>query len=359
MLALGIMNGTSLDGIDYSLIEANAQLKKIQFKKHKTMDIPSLLKKKLIACANNQTSTYEVSLLHFELGQLYAKQVKKLKNQWRFDIIGLHGQTVHHEGKKATLQIGHPAPLSLLTGKPVYYDFRSGDVACGGQGAPFAPFFQSHLLKNAKKDSVAFHNLGGISNLTLFHKGKVIAFDTGPANRLLDEWILKKKKLSYDKNGTLASRGLPDPLCVRDFLMHSYFTKRFPKSTGRELFNLDYILRFGGKRFLALTLADQLATLTELTAKSLQMAYQQLPKMPEEIYFYGGGVNNPYLMERIQFHLPNICLSTTQDWGWPEQAFESSMVAFLALARHLNIKVHRPEVTGAQKRVGLGAVYHS
>ncbi len=357
MLALGIMNGTSLDGIDYSLVEADAGLKKLRFVGHKAMSIPPLLKKKLILCAQNQSGTYELSLLHFELGELYAKHIALLKKKWRWDIIGVHGQTVHHQGRRATLQIGQPSVIRKSCDSPIYFDFRSADVAMGGEGAPFAPFFQYHLVKNQLNKVIAFHNLGGISNLTVFIKDKVIAFDTGPANRLMDEWLLQKKKINFDKNGQWSAQGIPNPHIVRQFLKHPYFRKKYPKSTGRELFNLDFIKKQGGPAFLKLNLFDQMATLTELTAKSIALSYESLPQCPDQIYFYGGGVLNSYLMDRIQFHLPGTQISRSRDWGWPEEAFESSMVAFLALARHQNITVHRPKVTGAKKAVALGSVY--
>lgn len=358
MIGLGIMNGTSLDGIDYALVETDRELQKLQFKDHAQLPIPPKLKAALIECANNKTTTYEVSALHYELGALYATQIKKLAEKWRWDVVGLHGQTVHHSGKEATLQIGHPGFIASQFTQPVYYDFRSADVIAGGEGAPFAPFFQSFILKQLPQKNVSFHNLGGISNLTYYLNNKIIAFDTGPANRLMDEWIYKKKKLEFDENGDHAAKGLPDPVLVREFLKHPYFAKKPPKSTGRELFNMEFIIKKGGSRFAELSFADQMSTLTELTVQSIVEAYRGLPQLPEAIYFYGGGVYNRYLMDRIQYHLPQTLIAKTDRCGWPTQAFEASLMAFLGLARHLNVKVHKPEVTGAQRQVALGACYN-
>ena len=355
--ALGIMNGTSLDAIDFALIDCDQELKSIRFKNHTQKKIPVELKKKLLLAAQNKSSCYDVSLLNFELGRLYSKQISSLKKSWNWDLVGLHGQTIHHEGKTSTLQIGHPAFIKQLTGKPVFYDFRSADVAAGGQGAPFAPFFQLQLVKNLKLKSVAFHNLGGISNLAWFSGKSKRAYDTGPANILLDAWIRKIKKIDYDLNGDSASKGLIDPLLVNKMLEHPYFGKKFPKSTGREEFNLDFIEQWGGLRFKRLSFHDQMATLTELSALSIAYEYRKLKPQPLKTYFYGGGIYNKYLMERIQFHLPHTSLLKTDDLGWPSQGFEASTFAFLGAARYFNKKVHQHQLTGARRQEPLGSIY--
>lgn len=355
--ALGIMNGTSLDAIDYSLIEVSSDLKKIAFKKHIQKKLTPQLRKALIQAAHNQTTTYDLSRLHFQLGELYAKHIKSLSSKWRFQIIGLHGQTLHHQGGVASLQIGHPAAIYREVQKPIYYDFRSADLAVGGQGAPFAPLFQKWLLAGQSNTACAFHNLGGISNLCFVHKNKVIATDTGPANVLLDLWVQKKLNKNFDKDGRLAAQGLPDPEIVNQFLKHPYFTKKLPKSTGREEFHLDFIAQWGGSLFNKLSLNDQLATLTELTARSIFLSYQSLKISPKRIYFYGGGVYNKQLMKRLQFYFHQTEFKTTDELGWPSQAFEASLFAFLAAARHFNKTVHLPKLTGAKKTMPLGSVY--
>ena len=354
--ALGIMNGTSLDAIDYALISTNTNLSNIQFEKHKHFPIPKNLKSKLLSAATNKLTTFELSELNYELGRLYAKQLKSLKRTWRWDVIGLHGQTVHHNGKVATLQIGQPAFAHQACQCPIVYDFRAADIAAGGQGAPFAPFFQNALYQ-ASKVPVSFHNLGGISNFTYFKGKQVLAFDTGPANILMDQWVQEKKSLAFDKNGKLAAKGLYDPRIVHQFLTHPYFQTKPPKSCGREEFNLKFIKDFGKRSFQKLNFNDQMATLAELTAVSISEAYQKWCKsLPKTIYFYGGGVNNPYLMERIQFQLPKIEIKTTQDLGWPSQAFEASVFAFLGTARWVGKKVHLPSLTGAKKAQHLGSI---
>lgn len=355
--ALGIMNGTSLDGVDYALIETDSQLSNIKFAGHQQFSLPPDIKKQLLLAATNRLSTYELSELHFALGRVYGKQVKQLRRKWSWDIVGLHGQTVHHNGGQASLQIGHPGFIHSEFPAPVYYDFRAADVVAGGQGAPFAPFFQKALIGNSAKTPVAFHNLGGISNLTYIFKDKVIAFDTGPANILLDAWAQKAAKANFDRDGKLAAKGLPKPVVVNRFLTHTYFKKNYPKSTGREDFNLDYIEKFGGAGFKKLDLHDQMATLTELTALSIAQAYQLLTPQPTRIYFYGGGAMNPYLMKRIGFYLHETEITRTDALGIPSQGFEAATFAFFACARHFKKMVHLPKVTGAKKPQHLGSVY--
>jgi anhydro-N-acetylmuramic acid kinase len=183
-----------------------------------------------------------------------------------------------------------------------------------------------------------------------------VAFDTGPANILMDAWIQNKKSKAYDKDGKLASRGLPDPKVVIQILKHPYFKKKAPKSTGREDFNLKMINQWGGAAFKKLSFNDQLATLVEVTAQSIADSYLSLKHQPKEIFFYGGGVRNPYLLERIRLHLPDMKISLTDDLGWPSQAFESSLFAFLGAARHFNKTVHLPKITGAKKATPLGSL---
>ena len=352
--SLGIMNGTSLDAIDYALIETDKKLEKLRFKKHIQKKIPKALKQKLFRAATNNLSSYELSELHFGLGKLYAQHIQDLG---AFDLVGLHGQTIYHRGGHVSFQIGHPGFCSKICGKPVYYDFRSADIIQGGQGAPFAPFFQKHLSQQLGSNSMAFHNLGGISNLTLIKESQVRAWDTGPGNILIDTWIKEKTGKQYDKNGNFASKALPCPITVNDFLKHSFFKKNPPKSTGREQFNLSFIKKQGAKNFKKLDLCGQLSSLTELTALSIHKAYQKEKIIPKTIYFYGGGVLNSYLMDRIQFWLPDTKIKTTDELGWPAQAFEACVFGFLALARHFEKKVHLPKVTGAKKKVLLGSQY--
>ena len=226
--ALGIMNGTSLDGVDFCLIRYSQDLSSLKFLGHQSIRFPKSLRKRLLTAAKDQTSTYDISYLHMELGRFYAKSLTKLPKNWRYNVIGVHGQTVHHDGKKATLQIGHPQLLFDQAKCPVVFDFRTADLIAGGEGAPFAPFFHKAIAQQTSERPVAFHNLGGISNLTFIKGQDITAFDTGPANILLDAWIQERTSKVFDKNGVMASQGIPDPLLVNQFLKHPYFKKKAP-----------------------------------------------------------------------------------------------------------------------------------
>ncbi|MGE3975864.1 MAG: anhydro-N-acetylmuramic acid kinase [Bdellovibrionales bacterium] len=204
---LGIMNGTSLDGVDFVLTHIKKSPLQVTFSNHTSCTFPPTLREKLKLATRHELKVAELARLHHELGRFYAYQTEKLglKKKWKFDLIGLHGQTVFHEGGNSTLQIGEPSYLAATTETPVIADFRAADLAVGGQGAPLATFF--HLIafqKFIKQHPVCVHNLGGISNVSYFRKGSVslflnsrkkdiFSFDTGPANMLID---LLAQKLS-------------------------------------------------------------------------------------------------------------------------------------------------------------------
>ena len=354
--ALGIMNGTSLDGVDYALIKSSSDLRGIKFIGHQSFSIPKKLKKQLLKAASNELSSYGVSQLHYDLGRLYARHAQILLKNWKWDVVGLHGQTIHHQGGRATFQVGYPGFLAQVS--PVVYDFRGKDIIFKGEGAPLAPFFQKALYSSLRPKPVAFHNLGGISNLTYLKGTQMKAFDTGPANILLDIWVQSKGKGCLDTGGSFSQRGLTDPLVVRSFLKHKYFSKKSPKSCGREEFNGSFIKKYGGGLFLKLSFEDQMACLVDLTARSIGQAYgKEVGKKLDEIYFYGGGVYNSHLMERISYFLPHVYIKRTDELGWPSQAFEASAFAFLALAHIFNKKSDAPPVTGASHPYVLGQLF--
>lgn len=254
MNILGIMNGTSADGIDYVWIhvEVNHSLT-IQFLKHEHRKFPKKIKSSIEKAIQNKLTTYDLALLNYDLGRMYADQfVSMPKSCPQTDIIGLHGQTVFHKGRISTLQIGEPTFLSYAAQAPVVFNFRAGDVALGGEGAPLAPIFHKALIGSPSK-ATAFHNLGGISNLTYIRDNFVSAFDTGPANTLIDKWISHKTKgkKSYDHNGVLAAKGVPHTDTIKALLKDPYLKQRPPKSTGRELYNLSFIKRRAPKAFFA------------------------------------------------------------------------------------------------------------
>lgn len=357
LLSLGIMNGTSLDGIDFVLIRS---FKKggCEFIQEKDFKFPSALKNKLMRATQHLLKVDELAELHHELGRYYAQCFKKLPARMKkCDVIGLHGQTVYHAGSKSTLQIGEGSYLAAISQKIVVQDFRVADIAVGGQGAPLATIIHENLIANKKK--IAVHNLGGISNTTLIENHKALqSFDTGPANMLLDLNIQKatRNKKSFDFNGALAKQGQSDKKLVERLMKHKYFAKRPPKSCGREEFGQIFY-----KKFLQssknLSWLDRQATLNDLTAQSIVHAYTKHAKIrPTEIIFCGGGANNGFLLKTISNYLPQIKISTINQYGWTASSIEGAAFALLAAKRIWNQPANLPKTTGAKRTVLLGKI---
>jgi anhydro-N-acetylmuramic acid kinase len=262
MKIIGVMNGTSLDGVD--IVGCQIQKpNKMKLLFHKSVAFPQELKLLLVQAAKRELKVDQLAEAHHELGRFYAKILKPLCRG--YEVIGIHGQTVYHAAPLATLQIGEMAYVRASTGLPVVSNFRTGDLAQGGQGAPIASLFHKEVLAPAalgwlKKHSVSklpsgfakpnpkavsIHNLGGISNLTWIHGNKVLAFDTGPANMLVDLFVqtLPHSQNQFDQNGILASKGTPNPHVLDQLLDNDYFEKKPPKSCGREEFGEIFLKR--------------------------------------------------------------------------------------------------------------------
>lgn len=356
---LGIMSGTSIDGVDFVKIKIEKKNLKCQFIGMQSFKFPLDLKKKILAAAHNEKSVHFLSELNHDLGRFYAQCFKELKPKLKkIDVIGLHGQTVHHKGRHSTLQIGEPSYLSAEAKKPVISNFRSADIAVGGEGAPLAPFFHQTVF-GKKKKITSVHNLGGISNLSLIKDGKLIlAFDTGPANILIDEEIRKFShgKRNYDANGMLASKGKVHNELLIKMLDYPYFFKLPPKSCGREDFGKSFYVQFE-KDLNLLKLEDRVATLTELTVQSIAKSYQKFCKpYPTEIIFCGGGTKNSYLMKRLQDELASSRVTTVDQLGWPTESIEGAAFALLAACTWWKKPSNLPQSTGAKKKVILGQI---
>src|ERR1051325_11409204 len=216
MRVAGIMSGTSLDGIDVAVVEMPA----IRMLKWVSVPYPARIRERLLAVSNAVTHTAEISRLNFELAELYARAVNRAG---KVDLIGCHGQTVYHEGGRNTLQLGEPAILAERTGTPVVSNFRARDIAAGGQGAPLDPYVDHLLFHHPTKTRVAL-NIGGIANITVLRKEKVIAFDTGPGNMVIDALVQRhtRGRQTFDRNGALAARGNVHTALLRDLLSDPY-----------------------------------------------------------------------------------------------------------------------------------------
>ncbi len=360
MNVLGIMSGTSVDGVDYILCKSTKNRSKLKFQDQAFIKFPERLRDKILKAASNELDFQTVGLLHYELGKFYSENLKKvkIKKNWSFDLIGLHGQTVFHSPKKSTIQIGDANFLKKDFGKPVVSQFRNMDIALGGQGAPFAPFFHKELMKKEKK-TWCFQNLGGIGNVTSIQKNKLVAFDTGPANLLIDFYMNKLFRKDYDKNGRVASKGLPHEEIIRTLLNQiSYFKLKPPKSCGRENFSALVLIK-ELKSLEKISKEDQIATLTEFTARSIKDQYARFLKVaPKVIILSGGGAKNSFMKSRIQFHLPDSEVLTSEQYcGWPVDAIEGGAFAWMALERIAQSKIKDlPFVTGAKSASTLGSI---
>jgi anhydro-N-acetylmuramic acid kinase len=359
MRILGIMSGTSLDGVDYVLCRIDSP-DSISFAGHWSVPYPQRLKSRLHSAASNQSVSYELGELHHDLGRFYASAAPSVKT----DLVGLHGQTVFHSPRRATLQIGEPAYLAEALGVPVISNFRSADIAAGGEGAPLATLFHRHVFAQ-KGSHIAVNNLGGISNVTSLDwrrrkEPRMIAFDTGPANILLDMAVrhLSRGRRAFDRGGALASKGKVHDAVLRNLLKHRYFSMNPPKSTGRE--------EFGEPLFKKLLLAklspsDLLATLTEVTARSIALSYERfLPAIPDEVVLCGGGALNPFLYARIATALrelkSNIGVHGSEEFGWHPLHIEAAAFALLAWLLWHGKPGNSPATTGAAGPRLLGQI---
>lgn len=360
-LVLGIMSGTSIDSVDYALCHVSAGSVKLE--KLWSADFPAELRKRLHRAAADEASSWEVGQLHHDLGRFYAAHAVKGK---RPDFVGLHGQTVFHNPDRkspATLQLGEPAYLVERLGVPVVSNFRSADIADGGQGAPLATVF--HQFAFAERGQHAcVNNLGGISNVTSMDwrrgsKPKMIAFDTGPANVLIDLAMrhFTKGAQQMDKDGAWAAKGQVFKPAVQRWLGHEYFSMKPPKSTGRELFGEPFF-KVAMREMKRLSKFDVLATFTEFTARSLALNYQKfLPSVPGRLILTGGGAANPQLVKAIAAQFPPTTEVVTSDsLGWPVQAIEPAAFALLAWLRMNGKPGNLPETTGARRAVLCGQV---
>ncbi len=340
-LALGLMSGTSLDGLSLALGTFLEEKKSYQLVAYQTVPYPRDIQHDLQQCIH--LTVPEISRLNFKIGKFYAVTAQSfLKNNKiptkNIAVIGTHGQTIFHEPEgnpRNTLQIGEPSFLAQGTGIPVVSDFRPRAIAAGEEGAPLVPYFDHFFY--GKGPVRAFQNIGGIGNVTVVGKGlsQPLYFDTGPGNCLIDWAMLKITggRESFDNNGKFASKGNIRMDLVEKMAQHPYFNKRPPKSTGRELFNENFILsRY--KKLIQHSPADFIATLTYFTAYTISQSYKKfvLPSYTiKEVVISGGGEKNKTLLRYLGELLSPIPVCSYEKFGIPAQAKEPLAFAFFAL----------------------------
>ncbi|HLW81710.1 MAG TPA: anhydro-N-acetylmuramic acid kinase [Candidatus Acidoferrales bacterium] len=394
ILVLGLMSGTSADGIDVSLVRitelqqrAARTFPETRLLNFAAFPFPPAVRETVLRLANGaSTSTREISQLNFRLGELFADAALRACKKFRIlprriSLIGSHGQTVYHQGAhtpflgastSSTLQIAEPAIIAERTGITTIADFRPADIAAGGQGAPLVPFVDYLLYRDARaKDKVGriALNIGGIANLTIIpanaHPRDVIAFDTGPGNMIIDALAahFTHNRLPFDRNSQLARRGHLLPEFLNQLLAHPFFRKSPPKTAGREEFGTEYTARLIAlaKRH-RIAPADLLHTATAFTAASIAQAIQDFVfphARVAELILAGGGARNPLLVAYLAAFLPSLKNIPAGAFGIPadaKEAFAFAVLAYEAFQQHAN---NLPSATGARHPAVLGKICHA
>ncbi|WP_312516009.1 anhydro-N-acetylmuramic acid kinase [Stutzerimonas nitrititolerans] len=359
-LYLGLMSGTSLDGLDFALIQQSDSTKLLATHYE---PMPAQLKQELLAlCASGPDELARAALAEQCWAALASIGIDKLLRQAQIApssirAIGSHGQTVRHEPKRGfSIQIANPALLAELTGISVVGDFRRRDVAAGGQGAPLVPAFHEAMFSDPKRTRAVL-NIGGFSNLSLLAPGMTtLGFDCGPGNVLLDAWIQRHLAQPFDRNGSWAASGTLQSRLLESLLSDEFFAASGPKSTGRELFNLPW-LDAHLSPLDDIAPEDVQATLLELSARSICNALLESQPNTEDLLVCGGGAHNAALMDRLQNLLPSTRVTSTAAFGVEPDWIEAMAFAWLAHCCLENIPANRPSVTGARGLRVLGAIY--
>jgi len=399
-LAVGLISGTSLDGVDAALVRISgpAERPRVKLLAFSTVPYPHPLRSRLLeVAAGERTTSGELSNLNFLLGDLFAAAALRVCRQGlvapgRLSVIGSHGQTIFHQGRSrpgarldrkpptreaathlqnraSTLQIAEPAIIAARTGVPVVADFRTADMAAGGEGAPLVPLVDYLVLRDSNLNTVAL-NIGGIANLTAIPAGasaqQVFGFDTGPGNMVMDGLMrhFSRGRRNYDRGGRLAAQGRVIESLLSDLLHHPFITRRPPKSAGREQFGRVFIERHFLSRRGA-SFEDLVRTGNEFTAMSIAKAIERFifPQLAvrageDRLIVSGGGAHNPLLLARLAELLPQLQLRLADDYGLPADAKEAMALALLADRTLRRLPGNLPAVTGACRAVVLGKVSH-
>tara|TARA_B100000575_G_C23122994_1_gene650130 strand:- start:137 stop:1261 length:1125 start_codon:yes stop_codon:yes gene_type:complete len=368
-LYIGILSGTSMDSIDCGIFQFDK--KKFSLISFSENEYPLSIKRQIIHNQKSVLKDHKNSSLNTELAMEYSKIINNLlqkDNIKNSDIkaIGMHGQTISHgqkNGKNFSIQIGCPLTLSNQTEIKVIAKFRQHDIQNGGSGAPLAPLFHEYLFHSGKTERVIV-NIGGISNISCLSYGekKLIGFDSGPGNTLIDAWMRKKFNIDFDKDGKTAAKASSNDELIKIFLEDKYFKLRHPKSTSTEYFSYDWILKNINKSDLNLNDNDILSTLTNLTALTIVQSINEYSKNCKEIYICGGGAKNNSIMKNIEVEAKRIIsdqiiIKTTSDLNFHPKTVEAGLFAWLAMSKINNIKLDYRNITGSNMPTELGKIY--
>jgi len=370
-IIIGLMSGTSLDGVDVALtrLVGTGQGIEIETIEHATFPYESALRAELLRVSSPEHSDVAtIGRLNSSLAHVYADAVRSICRHSGVDIssvdaVGSHGQTIYHDPSAGyTLQIGDPSVLAQLLGVTVVGDFRQGDMALGGEGAPLVPYMDWSVF-SSNSEHRALLNLGGIANISFLPAGcerdAVMAFDTGPANMILDSLAERFFNVSYDEGGERALSGVADEGVIQQLLQDPYFAQPPPKSTGRELYNASYVDSFLGL-CAHLDHDSTMATAAELSVQSIFLAIEQFSSVaPQRLIVGGGGVHNRAIMKGLESGLSGVEVVTTAAHGVDPDAKEAICFAILAHEALSGVATGMPSVTGASGRAFLGKICFS
>ena len=370
----GLMAGTSGDGVDVAIVDIDDQSQTLLG--FGTVPYPVSLRKALFNLFEPQTSHVDdICHYNFVFGHFFSKALVSICNKTSIplgsiDLIGSHGQTIYHNPSgrlysdcriRSTLQIGEPSIIAQQTGITTVADFRPRDIACGGQGAPLVPFADSVLFSHRSLNR-AIQNIGGIANVTFLpantSPAKIIAFDTGPGNMIIDGLMTLLTNKKYDNHGNLAAKGQIRQSVLSRLLKHPFLRKSPPKTCGREEFGLQFCRSLYDSAIAdKISDADLIATATAFTAMTIARAYRRfLPAMPDEIILYGGGARNRTLVKMLQAEFDGIKIMTTDEMGIDLDAKEAMSFAILAWATIKGVANNVPGATGATQTTVLGKI---
>ncbi|MGQ9632391.1 MAG: anhydro-N-acetylmuramic acid kinase [bacterium] len=377
-LVVGLMSGTSLDGIDAVLARVSGCGMDTQFEiiSARTYPFPEGVREEILRASSPSTGSVDtICRLNFLLGELLAEAVEKIAREAdiplsEIDLVGSHGQTVHHLPRpqdylghpiRSTLQIGEPSVIAKRTGIVTVADFRPADVSVGGEGAPLAPYFDYIAFRSKEKNRVLL-NIGGIANVTILRKGgpleEVRAFDTGPGNVVIDDLMARFFGRAYDEDGATARRGKVSQELLDEFMSYPFVGRRPPKSTGREEFGegfVEGVLRRA--KSLSLSAEDIVATATEFTAKSIYENCERFSGFrPDEVIVGGGGAHNLTVLSSLGSYFSESAVLRVDDFGIPSDFKEALCFAILANETICGNCANIPSATGAREPVVLGKI---
>src|SRR5881296_1371222 len=385
MLVLGLMSGTSADGIDVALARISGEPPHLNAKllDHMSLTFPARVRAEILRVAEGDSATAgQLSQLNFRLGEIFAEAALRASRRFRVSpsriaLIGSHGQTVFHQGRAvpflghttaSTLQIGEPAVIAARTGITTIGDFRPADIALGGQGAPLVPYVDYLLFCHAKLGRISL-NLGGIANITVLPRAakpqQVFAFDTGPANMLIDALVahFTRGRQRFDKNAQLAAQGRSNPALLDELMRDPYLKLAPPKSTGREYYGHAYVKKILtlGLRYRA-TPNDLIRAATIFTALSVVDALNRfvLRKTKiDQLIVSGGGAHNPLILAQLSAALPGIEVLPSSQFGIVGDAKEAFAFALLAYETFHRRPANLPSATGARGPAILGKISYA